>query len=286
MLSIVIENQIDYRSNNNSNIIDGKSIIVNEDAQKRSSSQKACFCVPLLRNKCFVLPFVLFILALTLGMLIFVLIKGKDRISHLENKLRIKENFIAEAENQSNQTMEQSNKRLLEQQETNKQLNKKITELNKQNNQTMEQSNKRLLEQQETIKQLNKNITELNKQNNQTMEQSNKRLLEHQETIKQLNKNITELNKKGESDMCTRWASIRVRRDHPDPDFCPDPDSVRIGIPNAVSTGPKTGRNQPFRDKFNSGGARNLFQGGLSPVVCRQRRRNFFQNSKDSILAT
>jgi small-conductance mechanosensitive channel len=187
-LSIVIENQIDYRSNNNSNIIDGKSIIVNEDARKRSSSGKACFCVPLLRNKCFALPFVLFILVLTLGMLIFVLIKGKNHISYLENKLRIKENFNAEAKNQSNQTVEQSNKRLLEQQETIKQLNKNITELNKQNNQTMEQSNKRLFEQQETIKQLNK-------QNNQTMEQLNKRLLEQQETIKQLNKNITQLNK-------------------------------------------------------------------------------------------
>jgi hypothetical protein len=109
LLSIVIGNQIDYRSNNNSNIIDGKSIIVNEDAQKRSSSRKACFCVPLLRNKCFVLSFVLFILVLILGMLIFgklifVLIKEKNRISHLENKLRIKEYFIAEAESQSNQT--------------------------------------------------------------------------------------------------------------------------------------------------------------------------------------
>jgi uncharacterized coiled-coil protein SlyX len=123
LLSIVIENQIDYRSNNKSNIIDGKSIIVNEGAQKRSSSRKACFCVPLLRNKCFVLLFVLFILVLTLGMLIFVLIKGKDRIIHLENKLRIKEN-------QSNQMMEQLNKRLLEQQETIEQLNQNITKLN------------------------------------------------------------------------------------------------------------------------------------------------------------
>jgi methyl-accepting chemotaxis protein len=109
-------------------------------------------------------------------MLIFVLINGKGRISHLENKLRIKENFTAEAEIQSNQTMEQLNKRLLEQQET------------------IEQSNKRLLEQQETIEQLNKNITELNK------------------NITELKKNITQLNKKveGEGDMCTRWAFICV----------------------------------------------------------------------------
>jgi uncharacterized protein HemX len=156
-LSIVIENQIDYRSNNNSNIIGGKSIIVNEDAQKRSSSQKACFCVPLLRNKCFVLPFVLFILVLTLGMLIFVLIliKGKDRISHLENKLRIKENFTAEAENQFNQTIEQLNKRLLEHQET-------IKQLNKQNNQTIKQLNDDLLQNNVIIEHLNKTLIQCN----------------------------------------------------------------------------------------------------------------------------
>jgi hypothetical protein len=179
-LRIVIENRDDYRNSNIYDTIDSKNITINEDAQKRSPSRKACFCVAFLKNKCFVLPFVLlFILVLTLmGMLIFVLIEGNNRINNLKDNLRIKENFIAEAENQSNQTMEQLNKRLLEQQEIN------------------EQSNKRLLKQQEITEQLNKNITELKKQNNQKIKQLNDRLLQNNATIEHLNKTFIECKTK------------------------------------------------------------------------------------------
>ncbi len=157
LLSKVIENRNDYRNSNIYDNIDSKNITINE---KRSLSRKACFCVAFLRNKCFVLPFVLFILLLTLGMLIFVLIEGNNRINNLKDDLRIKENFIAEAENQSNQTIEQWNKRLFKQQETIEQLNKSIEELKKQNNQKIKQLNDLLLQNNATIEHLNKTFIE------------------------------------------------------------------------------------------------------------------------------
>jgi hypothetical protein len=87
LLRIVIEDYVDYRSsntNNKNNIIDGRSTIVNKVKQKRSSSRKPCFRVPSLKNKCFVLPSILFLL--TLGILIFVLIGGNNHINKLKNK--------------------------------------------------------------------------------------------------------------------------------------------------------------------------------------------------------
>jgi hypothetical protein len=83
-LSIAIQNQVDYHSIKKNDIINGENKTINEDKQKRSSSRKPYVYVRLLKNKCFVLPSILFLL--TLGMLIFVLIEGNNRINKLKNK--------------------------------------------------------------------------------------------------------------------------------------------------------------------------------------------------------
>jgi DNA repair exonuclease SbcCD ATPase subunit len=211
LLSIGVKKKVDYDNMKKNDIIDGENKTINEDKQKRSSSRKPSFCVRSLKNKWFVLPSILFILKLVI--LIVVLIKGKNRINNLKDDLRIKEKFIAEAENQSNQTMEQSNKRLLEQQETIEQLNKNITELKKKNNQTIKQFNDHLLQNNATIQQLNKNITELKKQNNQTIKQLNDRLLQNNATIEGLNKTFIECKTK-RSEPCHNILELGIEINH------------------------------------------------------------------------
>jgi hypothetical protein len=141
-------------SNNNYNIFDGNNITINE-APCRSSSLKRCFCIRLLTNKYFLFPLILFIL--TLGTLIGVWTEKNNHISNLKDDLRIKENIIAEAKNQSNQTMKQSNKLLVKQQETSGQFNKTITLLKKQS-ETVKQLKNKLSENNATIEQLNKTL--------------------------------------------------------------------------------------------------------------------------------
>jgi uncharacterized protein HemX len=163
-MRIVIENQVVYHNTTYSshNIIDNNNTNVNEDKQTKLSSQKAYFSVPLLRNKCFVLSLVLFLLIL--GILIVVLIGGNEHINNLKNNLQIKKKLIVERENQTNQTMEQ--------------LIETITKLQKQNDQT--------------VKDFNKTLTELNK-NNQTIKELNSLSWRKSETIEQLNKKLIEI---------------------------------------------------------------------------------------------
>jgi hypothetical protein len=104
LLSIAIENDI----------IDGENTTINHDKQKRSSSRKPSFCVRSLKNKWFVLLSILFILILVI--LIVVLIES----NHINN-FRINQSFISKIGHQSN-------KRLLEQQETIERLNKTFIE--------------------------------------------------------------------------------------------------------------------------------------------------------------
>jgi predicted transcriptional regulator len=139
------------------NIIDGKNKTINEDKQKRSSSQKPCLYVRLLKNKYFVLPSILFLL--TLGTLIFVLIEI-NRNNNLKGNFRINQSFISEIGNQNNQMVEQLNNHLLQNNATIKQLNRSITELKKQNNQTIKQLNDHLLQNNATIERLNKTFIE------------------------------------------------------------------------------------------------------------------------------
>lgn len=148
--------------NNSNNIIDSNDITVNQNTQRRSPSRKQWSCMSSLRNRYFLLALILFILIL--GILIVVLIEGNNRINNLKNSLRIKESFIALAQNETNQTAKQSNKLLLEQHERIEQFNKTITELNKQNNQTVKQWNDQLLEKNRTIEDLNKTLAECKKE--------------------------------------------------------------------------------------------------------------------------
>ncbi len=126
MLSIVILNRIDY-SNNNNNIIDSNNITINEDTQRRSSSRKQWLCLSSLTNKYFVLPLILFIL--TLGILIVVLIERNTRINHLQNNLRINQNFIVETQNQNNQIEKQLKNQLLERNATIEHLQQTLVEM-------------------------------------------------------------------------------------------------------------------------------------------------------------
>jgi uncharacterized protein HemX len=114
-------------NNNNSNIIDGNNITINEDAPRRSSSRKQCFCIRLLTNKYFLVPFILFIL--TLGMLIAVMIERNNHINNLKNNLQINQTFIAETENRNNQTVQQCNNVFSENNATIEQLNKTFVEI-------------------------------------------------------------------------------------------------------------------------------------------------------------
>jgi hypothetical protein len=125
----VIQNEVDYRISNIYDHIDGNDITINEDAEKSSSSRKACFCVPLLKNKCFVLPSILFLLVL--GMLIVVLIKGNTHINNLKNNLQIRESFISERENQTNQMIKERDRLLWEKSAKIEQINRKLIERNK-----------------------------------------------------------------------------------------------------------------------------------------------------------
>ncbi len=109
--------------------------------------------------------------------------------------------------------MEQSNKRLLEQQETIEQLNTNITKLKKQNNQTIKQLNDRLLQNNATIEQLNKSITKLKKQNNQTTKQLNDRLLQNNATIERLNKTFIEC-KTERSERCHNILELGIEVNH------------------------------------------------------------------------
>jgi sensor histidine kinase YesM len=130
LLSIVDENElVHYHNMKKNDIIDGENKTINKDKQKRSSSRKTCFCVRLLKNKWFVLASILFIL--TLVILVVVLIEGNDLINKLKNNLQIKESFISERENQTNQTVKQLKNELSEKNATIEQLNKKLEERNK-----------------------------------------------------------------------------------------------------------------------------------------------------------
>ncbi len=120
MLSVVILNEIKPNDDKNDNI-DGNNPAVIENTKRRSPSRKPCFCVPLLKNKYFLWPFILFLL--TLGTLFIVLVERNNLIDDLKDKLRMKE----ETQNQNNQTV--------------KDFNKTLTDLGIQNNQTVNEPN-------------------------------------------------------------------------------------------------------------------------------------------------
>ncbi len=125
LLNIVILNRMNY-SNNNNNIIDSNNITINENTERTSSPSKQCFTISSLKNKYFLFPFILFIL--TLGILIFIIIEGNNRINHVDNKLRMNQHFIIETLNQNNQTVKQLNNLLSEKNATIEQLNKTLIE--------------------------------------------------------------------------------------------------------------------------------------------------------------
>jgi hypothetical protein len=143
LLSIVVENEVDFHNTKKNDIIDGENKTINEDKQKRSSSRKPCFCVRSLKNKWFVLPLILFILILVI--LIVVLIES-NRINNLKDNFRINQSFISEIGNQNNQMVKQLNNHLLQNNATTEQFNENITELKKQSNQTIKQLNDHLLQ--------------------------------------------------------------------------------------------------------------------------------------------
>ncbi len=125
MLNIVVLNQKNY-SNSNNNIIGSNNININPiningDTQGKLSLRKPWLCISLLPNKCFVLPFILFILIL--GVFIVVLIGGMEHINNLENNLQVKQVVTP---NQNNQTVKQLNNLLSEKSATIEQLNQTL----------------------------------------------------------------------------------------------------------------------------------------------------------------
>jgi hypothetical protein len=121
MLGIVILNRMNHSSKSN-NIIGSNNITINENIQRRSSPEGRS-----LRNTCFSLLLIIFIL--TSGMLSIMLIKRNNRINHLKDNLRIKQNFIVETQNQNNQAVKQLNNLLSEKNATIEQLNKTLIEI-------------------------------------------------------------------------------------------------------------------------------------------------------------
>jgi hypothetical protein len=132
-LSVVILNEIKPNDDKNDNI-DGNNPAVIENTKRRSPSRKPCFCVPLLKNKYFLWPFILFLL--TLGTLFIVLVERNNLIDDLKDKLRMKE----ETQNQNNQTVNEPNNLSSEKPTTIAQLNTTLPESDNKNNQTVKQT--------------------------------------------------------------------------------------------------------------------------------------------------